>query len=208
MKIGFMGCHRTGKTTTALALAEKLDIPYIKTSATDTLRRLGVPADKTMSFSDRLWVQGEILKDAIKVWSSEDRFVTDRTPLCMIGYVMADITSEPLSSIEEDVLFGYIDLCKAATEHFTDIFMLRPGIPYIEDDSKEVGFSSRAYIAKLDAIMRSLVLSDSGLKCDNAIVFDKDCTDLDKRVQICFDQAVWCQNSRDADESSTAFVSH
>ena len=103
------GTHRNGKTTTATAVAEMLRCKAIETniSAMPMWRKIGSPSS-AVSFAERLYVQKEIfqyIRNIIEAKSPrpEYTYIMDRSPMDLIGYLLANIDDTCSSIFDEDV---------------------------------------------------------------------------------------------------------
>src|SRR5215210_6620606 len=104
MSLGLCGSHRTGKSTLAKVIAQRTGKPYVKTITSSVFQEHGIDPALPMDFETRLRVQQQVLIAAGEVWQSEDQsFITDRTPIDMMAYTLADIqgsTEVNLSELE------------------------------------------------------------------------------------------------------------
>lgn len=161
--IGLCGAHRTGKTTLGREYSIVEGISFVQTSATETYKRLGKNPRSMVSFKDRLEIQSEILKDANDLWETEfgERFISDRTPIDMIAYTLADINNSTNLSAEELRLADeYIQSCfESINRHFNCLVLLQPGIPIIEEEGK--ASCNPLFMNHLNSIMMGLLMSDS-----------------------------------------------
>lgn len=96
------GPHRSGKSTLAKAVSEKLDIPYIDADVASVFRDQGLSAKDKLPFSRRLEIQGKILEHLdvkmalAKTSSYQGVFIIDRSPYDVLGYTMADVQRDTL----------------------------------------------------------------------------------------------------------------
>lgn len=185
MLIGLVGAHRVGKTTLAKKCAEEFGIDYIPASVSATFARLGVSPRYPFTFRERLKVQIEVLKDADAAWSRGNQSIgiSDRTPIDMMAYTLAEVGPETLAGDAEleELLHDYIQTCKQVTRrHFKALVVVRPGIPIVDDATK--ASPCPFYINHLDRMMTGFVM-DRDLQCDVSIMRAYQ-TDLDVRVEI------------------------
>jgi hypothetical protein len=89
-----------------------------------------------MDFKKRLWIQHKILDAAEKIWEAEkEQFITDRTPLDMMAYTLADI--QGTTEVNFDELEGYLARCIDVTNTFFALLVLvQPGIPLMHEKGK------------------------------------------------------------------------
>ena len=193
MSWGLCGSHRTGKSTLAKAFAEQTGVKYVATGASATFERLGFDPKKDYDFGTRLMIQREILKDVDALYErSGVRFITDRTPIDLLGYTLADVTRENVSGALAAELLRYMTDCFASiNRHFTTLVLVQPGIELIEAEGKAP--ANPAYVEHLNALMLGL-LAGGKLECDYFQI-PRACTDLKQRVAA-MSQAVGKSASR------------
>lgn len=156
--IGLCGSHRTGKTTLAGKIAEKLKVPFIQTATSQVFARNGLDPAEHLDFASRIGIQHEILQEAEKDWKKAGgTFITDRTPIDMMAYTMVDIVGT--SKVEFSELHKYFDRCYNITNRFFScLFFLEPGIPIIYEKGKAA--LNRSYIEHLNVLMKGFILDD------------------------------------------------
>ena len=178
--IGLSGAHRTGKSSLARAFAEKHGIPFVETSASQVFKDLGIDPAATHDFSTRLTVQEEILKRFDAMYAKyPGEAITDRTPLDMLAYTLAEAVGNAVSQEDQARFKKYIESCIFVTNRrFSTILVVQPGIPVVWAEGKAA--LNDAYIEHLN----SLIL---GLACDERIkpahfYIPRDMTDMDERI--------------------------
>jgi hypothetical protein len=181
MSIGLSGAHRVGKSTLAKAYAERYKIAYVPTGATATYARLGLSPKVDYPFAVRLQIQKEILADCSRLYrGAPARFITDRTPLDFMAYMIADVQRNNVTMPEAKELERYIEDCyKAANAHFSTIVIVRPGIPLVEEEGKAP--ANPAYITHLDALM--IGLGYGGRYKGLRFHIPETCTDMEERIK-------------------------
>jgi hypothetical protein len=94
------------------------------------------------------------------VWSdAREKFITDRTPIDMMAYTLADIDGK--SSVDFSALEGYLGHCFRVTDSlFSHLFILQPAIPLVHEEGKAA--LNRAYMEHLNILMQ-------GLCCDERL---------------------------------------
>ena len=181
--IGLCGAHRTGKTTLAREYAIAEGVSFVETSATETFKRLGKRPDQHYSFGDRLSIQLEILQDASDLWETEfgNHFISDRTPIDMIAYTLADVNnSTELTPDEIELAATYMDACfESSNRHFSCLILVQPGIKIVEAEGK--ASSNPLYIEHLNQTMMGLLM-DSRNKAHGCYI-PRHKLDLKERVQ-------------------------
>lgn len=153
--IGLTGAHRTGKTTLAKEVSERMGIPFVQTSSSEVINSLGFYVQDELTFTDRLLVQNAILDDALAKWGqyAGQTFITDRTPIDMLAYTMADIQRSTLDvgidSLDHQYVI-YRNRCLQSTlETFKMLAHLPPGITPAADLSKAqvtIGYIEHIYL--------------------------------------------------------------
>ena len=152
--IGLCGSHRTGKTTLALALSEKTGIPFVKTSTTEVFKSAGLDPASPMDFETRIGIQHKVLDSAVRIWegagAGKNLFITDRTPVDMVAYTLADIQGQ--TPADYGKLEVYISRClEAANRFFGLIVVIQPGIPLVYEEGKAA--LNGAYLEHLNTLV-------------------------------------------------------
>jgi predicted ATPase len=152
--LGLCGAHRTGKTTLAIALADRLNMPFVRTTTSQVFAQLGLDPAEPMDFQTRLFVQNHVLDAAQQVWqNSATPFISDRTPIDMIAYTLGDIQGK--TEVDFDLLNQYIDRCFASTnQFFQNLVIIQPGIPLIYEEGKAA--LNAAYIEHINILVIGL----------------------------------------------------
>lgn len=152
--IGLCGAHRVGKTTLAQALSCELNIPFLKTSTSEQFKKHMLSPSEPMNFDKRLFIQREILQAGKQVWDTDvDKFITDRTPLDMAAYTLADING--VTQVDFKELKSYINDCFDATQHyFSTLVIIPPGIPLVHEEGKAA--LNEAYIEHIHTLIVGL----------------------------------------------------
>ena len=139
MSICLTGSHRSGKTTLARAFAQYEGIPFVQTTASAVFESLGLSPSETLTMSKRLLVQRKILEEFERLYrSAKSRvFITDRSPIDLIGYTMVEIGQKPIGAKNERELYKYIDDCiDVLNRHFSTIVIVSPAIPLVAEEGK------------------------------------------------------------------------
>jgi hypothetical protein len=176
--LGLCGAHRTGKTTLAIALSDRLNVPFVRTTTSQVFADLGLDPAEPMDFETRLFVQNHVLDAAEKVWqSSSSPFISDRTPIDMIAYTLADIQGK--TEVDFDLLGQYIDNCFVSSNRFFQkLAIVQPGIPLVYEDGKAA--LNAAYIEHINILVIGLC-NDSRLKA-NVFCNPRDAIALETRI--------------------------
>jgi hypothetical protein len=111
-----------------------------------------------MDFKKRLGIQHKILDAAEKIWQTEkEQFVTDRTPLDMMAYTLADI--QGTTEVNFDELEGYLARCIDVTNTFFALVVLvQPGIPLMHEEGKAA--LNEGYLEHLNYVILGLCNDD------------------------------------------------
>lgn len=180
MSFGFSGVHRSGKTTTAKEVAARMRLPFVATNASQVWKELGVDPSAPMSFSDRMKGQYRILEEFSSAYSLHRVFVSDRTPVDLMAYTLADIRSS--NEVDHSVLIDYLNACAEVTmAYFSAILVLQPGIPY--EQAMWKGMASPAYIELLNTVLRGC-LSHPGISGVRSSIVHGDIVDLEERIRL------------------------
>lgn len=160
--LGVVGSHRTGKTTLAKMYAEKWNIPFVETKVSAIFKELGVDPSKLNDINERIGIQFEILRRTNELYKSANvlgGFISDRTPLDMLAYTLADIGNGLLSPETEALVAKYTQECIASTnKYFSTILLVQPGIPLVSEEGKAA--MSQAYIEHLNTIILGLIVDE------------------------------------------------
>jgi len=158
MNIGLCGSHRTGKTTLAEAISQRTGMPFLKTVTSEVFQQCGLDPSQPMDFKKRLWIQHKILDAAEKIWQTKEaQFITDRTPLDMMAYTLADI--QGTTEVNFDELEGYLARCIDVTNTFFALLVLvQPGIPLMHEEGKAA--LNEGYLEHLNYVILGLCNDD------------------------------------------------
>ncbi len=187
MNLGLCGGHRTGKTTLAQAIAQKKNIPFVKTDTSAVFKKFGLDPAESMNFGTRLKIQHKILEAAIAIWEQESRFfVSDRTPIDMMAYTIGDIQGK--TEVDFNELEDYLNLCFNATnKFFAKLVIVQPGIPLVYEVGKAA--LNLAYIEHINI----LVLGLCGGLCEVLSGGLSEGLDSDRRLKstvMCLDRQI------------------
>jgi hypothetical protein len=151
--IGLCGAHRTGKTSLAQAFSNHSGVPFLQTSASAIFSMMGYDPKADYPIDIRLHIQRELLiylRGTYDKWKGQT-FITDRTPLDLAAYLLADVTRENVC----DGIVEYVEDCLELTNRtFGTIFIIQPGIPLVEEQGKAP--ATPAYIEHLNALIVGL----------------------------------------------------
>jgi len=179
--ISLTGAHRTGKTSLAKAYAEKHGITFVATTASAVFKRLGLDPAKTYDFGTRLMVQSEILKEFDVIWGqhSLEQAITDRCPIDLLGYTMAEAVGTAVKKKEIDRFERYVQECfDVLNKRFSVIVLVQPGIPIVKEKGKAA--LNKAYIEHLNSTMFGLMMDERTRVAHYYI--RRNMTDMDDRL--------------------------
>ena len=176
--IGLCGAHRVGKTTLAQALSAATSVPFTRTNTTGVFDSNEIDPAMPMTFQTRLAIQYRILAAAEELWAQQNAaFVTDRTPIDMAAYTLADIQGS--TAVEYEAFQSYIDLCFETTNRFFGTLVLvQPGIPLVYEHGKAA--LNEAYIEHINTLILGLC-HDERLRCP-IVCLKRDITSIKERV--------------------------
>jgi len=135
-RILFTGAHRAGKTTLARRVASEYNLPYIASDAGRIATEMGVDLKGLVPLDLRIDYQTAVMADLFSKMSAPEAangFVSDRAPLDLAAYLLADITAAVGTPDIHERIMQYVDQCIRATRNMADVvFLIPPGIP-VED---------------------------------------------------------------------------
>lgn len=160
MSLGLTGTHRTGKSTLAKAYALAEGVPFLQTGASQVFIDMGYDPKVDYPLDVRLEIQKRILESFDKQYSAGGRdFVTDRTPVDMMAYLLADVQRQNTTPEQSIGIANYLKDCAAVTNtHFTTLVVVQPGIPVIEEEGKAP--ANYAYMEHISALVMGIVVSE------------------------------------------------
>lgn len=166
--IGVIGASGTGKTT----LCEQSGFTFIRTDVSGVYKSLGMSPKEKMSLRTRIAVQEKILERHQDIWQEQFEkykgkeviFVTDRTPICFMSYLLAEISGYgKLKDEDELAVRQYLSRCQdTLTWHFDGIFHLVNDGPFKvdESDGKVRATHGLAYHSHYQALSLGLTLDN------------------------------------------------
>lgn len=169
MNYGLSGASATGKTTLAKLVADALDITYLPSSITATAQKHGFNAVADLSLDKRMDLQDKLLQDHLElVDAQKGMFITDRTPIDMAGYALAEFGMHSDKNASQEVLAradAYArDCIKAAVSRYDRVFLLSRLMTYEVSDKRPP--KNSAYDRHCDLLMKGLLIeaTQSGLR--------------------------------------------
>jgi len=176
--IGLCGSHRTGKTTLAREIAGRSGLEFLQTTTSEVFSRHGLDPSAAMDFHTRLWIQHKVVEAAEKVWQgAAGPFVSDRTPLDMMAYTLADIQGG--TAVDYAELESYLDHCFAVTNSFfSDLVVIQPAIPLVHEQGKAA--LNLSYMEHLNVLVKGLCCDER--LCCRFTLLSRVIVDLDQRA--------------------------
>jgi hypothetical protein len=176
--IGLCGAHRVGKTTLANALSRVRSMRFVRTNTSGIFNEYNIDPAKPMAFPSRLSIQHRILDAAEEIWSKERSvFVTDRTPLDMAAYTLADVQGSTTVDFKE--LHNYLSMCFRITNRFFGtVILVQPGIPLVYQHGKAA--LNEAYIEHINSLILGLC-HDERLHC-RVLQLGREMISIEERV--------------------------
>ncbi len=184
IKLGLCGAHRTGKTTLAKELAKVLELPFVATDSGAVFKQYGLKADDNIDIATRILIQDAILDAGEQCWKEAgEYFITDRTPMDMLAYTLADIQGDTTCNIHllEQYSHRCFHLCE---QYFTKLSIVQPGIPLVYEEGKAA--LNIAYIEHLNVLIQGLCADERMTK--PVLYLSRNCVDLSLRVSAISEQ--------------------
>jgi predicted ATPase len=161
MIYGLMGAAGTGKTTLAKLVAEGLDISFQPSSISASARKHGFDAVGLLTLAERMKLQRHLFEDYQEMIATAPRpMITDRTPIDMIAYLMAEfhmlshhmVTPELLAEADR-----YVSECMAFTRSSFD-YVFHLGKLHVYEVKETRPALNPAYERHTDLIMKGCLV--------------------------------------------------
>ncbi len=162
MSYGLVGAHRVGKTTLAHHMTQATDCSLLLTDVGSVWDAHGLDPSEPIPFGQRIAIQNDILDHCEALWYGEvNHFFTDRTPIDMMAYTMADIAGHmALTERELQQFRAYQARCFRSTHRFFGtLFLIQPGIKLADPGDKPCARMDMAYMEHLNTLMNGLMYS-------------------------------------------------
>lgn len=189
--IGIAGSHRTGKTTLARTLAEASGLYFLESDVSGTMRRLRVDPKRDYPFEDRLYFQYQVLYDLERQYQNAPtpNFITDRTPIDVYSYLLADVQRTTLDSVQEDDLLRFwSETCRITSQYLELVIVIQPGIELIDEEGKAP--ATTGYVEHINAVIIGLVMGKAYTDLEsNIILMKREIIDLRERSNVCLTYA-------------------
>jgi len=137
MTYGLSGSASTGKTTLARQISDTMGIPFFETRTTELLAEIGLSGVDQLGIEARFRAQNHLLTRFWELSQTHPRpFVSDRTPLDYIGYMLTEVSMHNTSPELGKRIDEFVDRCMRVTElTYSDVFILRR-LPAYDADPK------------------------------------------------------------------------
>lgn len=206
MTIGIVGSHRTGKTTLAKLYAERGGIQLVQTDVSGLFKELGFDPKLDYDFATRLFLQRKILERVdTQYCKAAGTFITDRTPLDMLSYTLADVTRQNMTpEFTNEVMQYSRDCFEVTNRHFGLLMLVSPGIKVIEAEGKAP--ANEAYMEHIHHIALGLLVSQE-VKAEHYYI-PRHMTDLEDRVEALSNAVEKVKNKHEAEMVAGAVILH
>jgi nicotinamide riboside kinase len=183
MIFGLTGAHRTGKTTLAHALSQRLGIPFHQNSVTEVLSRYGVDPVAKQSLEDRINIQYILLNNHVEEIQKLPRPVlVDRTPVDYLAYLLAEMTMHNTNPEQYELIERFrVSAMKIIAMNYDMLMIIEPLPKYESDPTKPP--PNRAYQWEIQYLIRGIVYSQAELGHIGSYLINTN--DLDARVSHC-----------------------
>lgn len=179
MLYGFTGASRSGKTSTARAVAEDLGIEFYATSTSAVAKAHGFDAVAPMPLAKRLELQMVLLNNHLEEITKRPRpLLVDRTPIDYLAYAACEFTMNSHMLCDPEIIettTRFYDLClDTAVNYYDCIYYLTPLPEYKEEEGKHAANS--AFLKHYDLVIRGALAEISG-RVNQALIIPTDFED-------------------------------
>lgn len=160
--LGLTGSHRTGKTTLAQEFSKRKGMPLVRTSASGVFADMGLDPKVDYPLEVRLDVQQRILEAFEKQYRTVPGgvFVTDRTPIDMMAYTLADVQRSNVPDDQMGRIESYLKDCVEVSNTFFSILMVvQPGIALKDEPGKAP--ANVPYVEHINHLVMGIVVSEA-----------------------------------------------
>lgn len=180
--IGLSGSHGSGKSTLAKACHEAFGINFVQSNASQVIFGEGFNPAADYDFQTRLHLQELVLASAIESYEANKKsvFITDRTPLDFMAYLLSDVNRNNVSPELAERLANYQKLCfDAINKYFNVVVVVQPGIELVHREGK--GSPNAAYVEHFNTLVCGLAVNSS-MQVQHTLI-PRHVVDLDRRVR-------------------------
>lgn len=176
--LALTGAHRSGKTTLAKSVAEKLGVEYLDMQVTSVFDELGISPKDDMDFATRLKVQERILDhmQAKYLVRLGRPFIADRSPYDVIMYTMADVRRDSIPVALRDAVASHIGRAYRITDEcLKGVLKINP--IYGQPETLGKAQSCPFYTNHVDMLLNSIIRQPL-----RTIIADTGTMDLEGRI--------------------------
>lgn len=183
--IGFAGAHRTGKTFLASKLSELVGVPFVKSDVSGVYARNDMIPSQVYTPDKTIFIQNKILDYHNELWDKQTGvFVTDRTPIDMLGYMMCNMPQNFIDDEINEGLQNYTKRCFESTEkYFKSVVEVLPGIPVVEDALK--ASIQTSHIDHVAYVITGILDRFESFNTVMVYQIPRRVTDIDERLDVC-----------------------
>lgn len=152
MRLGFTGAHRTGKSTLAQIIATDERLTMVKSPAGEIVKSFGfdMATDNRLVYeafdektgdvkfgTDMQWAIYDTLVESLKEAAEHGGYVSDRTPIDVAAYLMADATAYAGEPGDQAATVRMVEQAIRDTQALFDIVILvPPAIDFVAEAGK------------------------------------------------------------------------
>lgn len=109
---------------------------------------------------ERLAIQQVILERIGAIYRKAGNvFISDRTPIDMLAYMLADVQRSNVPAQVEKYVEAYMKDCFAlANEHFSTLVLVQPGVPIADEEGKAP--ATFAYMEHINSLCLGLMVNE------------------------------------------------
>lgn len=137
MSFAFAGSHRSGKSTTAQIVAQRLGLPFIDSNVTKELLDAGFDQVGVLDLERRMECQVKRFELHMEKYLAAPRpCVTDRSPLDIAAYTLAEFSMHSSAELGNEAA-NLVNLCIKMTRlHYDMLIIPRPLPAYAVEPGK------------------------------------------------------------------------
>lgn len=185
--LGLVGAHRVGKTTLAKHAAGISYYHFVEVSISGMQKQRGFDSsNQDYDLSTRQEIQEGLLHDFEALLDRVSRlnklFITDRTPLDLIGYALLHVGNSATAEQSAWIL-DYIQRCiKVTNKYYEKVVLVQPGVELVHSSTSAA--ANYGVIEHLNAIYTAYLI-DPRLACKRQII-PREVLNLNDRVHYIF----------------------
>ena len=168
---GLSGASRSGKTTLAKKMAEVMEVPFVDSSTTALMQQAGFNPVAVLDIETRIEAQEHLLQAYLRLIDAQPSpyFVTDRTPMDMLAYMLAEVSMHNTTFEQGERINAYCENCIAAAEsRFSLVLLVHPLSVYeVRSDKPPLNRAYQGHIHLLiEGALRSCEIPTMRVKAD------------------------------------------